>query len=50
LTTSYVGLRAIANGNLAAAMMAIAEGGAPNLSFDGSAVDFDADGTVRRLR
>jgi hypothetical protein len=49
LTTSYVGLRAIANGNLAAAMMAIAEGGAPNLSFDGSAVDFDADGTVRRL-
>jgi len=29
LTTSYVGLRAIANGNLAAAMMAIAEGGAP---------------------
>jgi tyramine---L-glutamate ligase len=49
LTTSYVGLRAIASGNLAAAMMAIAEGGAPVLSFGGSAVDFDADGTVRRL-
>ena len=49
LTTSYVGLRAIASGNLAAAMLAVAEGRTASLSFGDGAVEFDADGTVRRL-
>jgi tyramine---L-glutamate ligase len=47
LTTSYVGLRAVAGGNLAAAMLAIAEGRLPSLSFSGQITHFDADGTLR---
>ncbi|MEX2142361.1 MAG: ATP-grasp domain-containing protein [Pirellulales bacterium] len=47
-TTSYVGLRAAARTNLAAAMLDVAEGRRPGLSFGGEAIEFDADGTVRR--
>jgi predicted ATP-grasp superfamily ATP-dependent carboligase len=47
LTTSYVGLRRIAEGNLAAAMLAVAEGRPPQLSWSNRRVEFDADGTVR---
>jgi hypothetical protein len=48
LTTSYVGLRAVATSNLAAAMLAIAEGQRPCLSFSRQAIEFDADGAVRK--
>jgi hypothetical protein len=47
LTTSYVGLRHLTRGNLAAAMLSVAQGSVPELSFDGSSVTFDADGAVR---
>ena len=49
LTTSYVGLRAAAQINLAEAMLKVAEGGRPDLSFGSDAIEFDADGEVRRL-
>lgn len=49
LTTSYVGLRAVARSNLAAAMLAVAEGRTPELTFGHKAVEFDSDGTVRQL-
>ena len=48
LTTSYVGLRAIANGNLAATMLAAAEGRQLDLSFSGRIVEFDSDGTIHQ--
>jgi hypothetical protein len=47
LTTSYVGLRALAEGNLAAAMLAVAAGNPVRLSFAQHALEFDADGTIR---
>jgi predicted ATP-grasp superfamily ATP-dependent carboligase len=47
LTTSYVGLRALANDNLAAAMLALAAGKTPGLSFKAEQLEFDADGTIR---
>ena len=53
LTTSYIGLRAAANGNLAQAMLDVAVGRTQKIPFpsalhcDGQAVEFDADGTVR---
>ncbi len=46
LTTSYVGLRQIAEVNLAAAMLQVARGDAPALRFSDRSVDFLADGTV----
>jgi predicted ATP-grasp superfamily ATP-dependent carboligase len=49
LTTSYVGLRAAAQTNLAAAMLAVAEDRLPDLRFSRESLEFDADGTVRRL-
>jgi predicted ATP-grasp superfamily ATP-dependent carboligase len=48
LTTSYVGLRALMTDNLAAAMLAVAAGETPRLSFGSDQLEFDADGTVRR--
>jgi hypothetical protein len=48
LTTSYVGLRSAAIGNLAAAMLAIARGEPCDLKFRREPVEFDADGAVRR--
>ncbi len=50
LTTSYVGLRALANENLSEAMLAVASGKPPRLSFSDCPLEFDADGTVRRVR
>jgi len=49
LTTSYVGLRHIYRENLADAWLKIAEGGETQLSFIDEAVEFLANGTVRRL-
>ena len=46
LTTSYVGLRESASGNLAAVMLEIATGREAALSFSSGPVQFDADGTV----
>ena len=49
VTTSYVGLRAVAAGNLAEAMLDLAEGRTPQLSFDRQArVEFSPDGAIRR--
>jgi len=46
LTTSYVGLRALAETNLAAAMLDVVEGREPKISFRSGRVDFTADGRV----
>ena len=46
LTTSYVGLRALARSNLAAAMLAVAHGHEPHLSFGTDQLEFTADGTI----
>jgi predicted ATP-grasp superfamily ATP-dependent carboligase len=47
LTTSYVGLRALARGNLAAAMLAIAAGRPATLSWRRRFIQFEAAGRVR---
>jgi hypothetical protein len=49
LTTSYAGLRVAARTNLAEAMLDVAAGKTPDLSFDPAPLEFDADGTVRFL-
>lgn len=46
LTTSYIGLRAASQANLAAAMLAVAGGEVPALSFSDRPVEFRADGNV----
>jgi tyramine---L-glutamate ligase len=46
LTTSYVGLRAASRTNLAAALLATAEGHAPDLCFNDRPVEFASDGVV----
>lgn len=46
MTTSYVGLRRLARGNLASAMIDVAEGKMPDLCFDPGPVEFSADGTI----
>jgi predicted ATP-grasp superfamily ATP-dependent carboligase len=48
LTTSYIGLRGLARSNLAGAMLAVAQGQQPVLSFAVEGVEFMADGTVIR--
>lgn len=48
LTTSYVGLRAAAETNLAEAILTAAEGGEPRLSFRTDELQFEADGRVSR--
>ncbi len=48
LTTSYVGLRAQSLGNLAAALIATAEGHPVDLSFSTEYLEFDANGTLHR--
>jgi predicted ATP-grasp superfamily ATP-dependent carboligase len=50
LTTSYAGLRAAANTNLAAAMLAVAEGRTPDLCFHARPVEFAADGSISLAR
>ncbi len=49
LTTSYVGLRALCCDNLAAAMLAVATGCEPALSWRERVVEFSADGRMRWL-
>lgn len=49
LTTSYVGLRAAANTNLAEAMYRIALGNETQVSFSGRPLEFDVDGNVSFL-
>ncbi|MBI2826157.1 MAG: ATP-grasp domain-containing protein [Planctomycetia bacterium] len=46
LTTSFVGLRAAARGNLAAAMLDVATGREPALSFTLDRIEFTPDGRV----
>lgn len=46
ITTSYVGLRALARTNLAAAMLDVAQGKAPRLAWKRGRVSFRADGRV----
>jgi len=46
LTTSYVGLRALARKNLAAAMLAVVGGQSPDLCFEARQVEFTADGAI----
>jgi predicted ATP-grasp superfamily ATP-dependent carboligase len=48
LTTSYVGLRAAAQQNLAGALLAIAEGREAQLSFAADALRFSSDGRIDR--
>lgn len=48
LTTSYVGLRQLACGNLAGAMLAVAQGRPVALAFRPGRVAFDADGRFTR--
>lgn len=47
LTTSYLGLRQATTGNLAAAMLAILQGGRSPLFFLPNAVEFETDGRTR---
>jgi predicted ATP-grasp superfamily ATP-dependent carboligase len=49
LTTSYIGLRAICQQNLAQAMLDVAAGRACDLSFDQRRVQFTTDGQVVEL-
>ena len=49
VTTSYVGLRAAAEGNLAQAMIDVAEGCEATLSFRDGPLEFTADGQVMHL-
>ena len=49
LTTSYVGLRQAAEGNLAAAMMAVRQGEEVELRFRAEPLQFDSDGGVSFL-
>jgi predicted ATP-grasp superfamily ATP-dependent carboligase len=46
LTTSYVGLRRLSRTNLAAAILAVACGGEPDLSFGPGPVEFTAAGVL----
>jgi predicted ATP-grasp superfamily ATP-dependent carboligase len=46
LTTSYIGLRALTETNLAGAMIDVVEGREPNLKFRSGRVEFTADGRV----
>jgi len=49
LTTSYVGLRALSETNLAQAMLDVAMGREPQLKWRSGRVRFSADGTTNRL-
>lgn len=49
LTTSYVGLRQLAEQNLAETMLAILNGRYTSLSFTSGGVQFEADGKVNKL-
>jgi predicted ATP-grasp superfamily ATP-dependent carboligase len=46
MTTSYVGLRALARTNLAAALLDIADGRSASIEFETHQLQFDADGRI----
>ncbi|MHB8955628.1 MAG: ATP-grasp domain-containing protein [Pirellulaceae bacterium] len=48
LTTSYIGLRQVTSSNLAAALLAIQQGGRCPLFFHSAAVEFEANGRTKR--
>jgi predicted ATP-grasp superfamily ATP-dependent carboligase len=50
MTTSYVGLRTAAIGNLAEAMWRVAQSDAPPVEFSSKPIEFDANGNVSYLR
>jgi predicted ATP-grasp superfamily ATP-dependent carboligase len=50
VTTSYVGLRAASPSNLAAAMLAAAEGKPADLRFGSEAIEFTADGKIHKAQ
>lgn len=50
LTTSYVGLRAHANENLAKSMCEVAQGRTPQLTFRNRRLEFDPEGNVSYLQ
>jgi predicted ATP-grasp superfamily ATP-dependent carboligase len=50
LTTSYIGIRTAATGNLAEAMLRIAQSEDTSIGFSNRAVEFDASGNVSFLR
>ncbi len=50
VTTSYVGLRAASQTNLAAAMLAVAEGRPPDLRFSAEKIEFHSDGRIAAPR
>lgn len=50
LTTSYVGLRAASNANLAQAMLNLALGNDPQLSFSSAPVKFNSSGEIEQRR
>ncbi len=50
LTTSYVGLRTAASGNLADAMWQVAQGNVQPIEFSSRAIEFDSNGNVSYLR
>jgi predicted ATP-grasp superfamily ATP-dependent carboligase len=50
LTTSYVGLRTVAVGNLAEAMWRVAQGDMQPVEFSSKPIEFDANGNVSYLR
>lgn len=47
LTTSYVGLRALAKGNLAAALLAVLAGDTFQMEFSSNLIQFSADGRLQ---
>lgn len=49
LTTSYVGLRALSEGNLAAALLAVVRGEIPEVRWRSGSVRFTPDGAITRL-
>jgi predicted ATP-grasp superfamily ATP-dependent carboligase len=50
LTTSYVGLRAAAESNLAKAMLLVADGNAWQVAFSNRPIEFDASGNVSFMK
>jgi predicted ATP-grasp superfamily ATP-dependent carboligase len=46
LTSSYIGLRAAAQSNLADAMWRIAQGDLPQIDFSNRPIEFDTSGSV----
>ncbi len=50
LTTSYIGLCAASRSNLAQALLDVAKGRLPSLSFNSEPIEFDTDGIVQKVQ